>query len=80
VGNTRISPKAWGGFPRDLTTTCSTESWHLILIMAVNKGWHVLQYDVKNAFVHANIDADIHTIIYHTVLLLHSMLVCLTNI
>lgn len=35
----------------------------MLLIIAINKGWHIIQYDVKNAFVHANIDADIYTIL-----------------
>ena len=50
-------------FLETFSTTYRTESWHLLLIIAVNKGWHVLQYDIKNAFVHTNIDADIYTIL-----------------
>ena len=33
------------------------------LIIAINKGWHIVRFDVKNAFVHADIDAVIHTIL-----------------
>ena len=29
----------------------------------MNKKWHIRQYDVKNAFVHTNIDTDIYTIL-----------------
>jgi hypothetical protein len=29
----------------------------------MNKKWHIRQYDVKNAFVHADIDSDIYTIL-----------------
>ena len=50
-------------FLETFSTTCRTETWHLLLVIAVNKGWVVLQYDVKNAFVHADIDADIYTIL-----------------
>jgi hypothetical protein len=50
-------------FLETFSTTCRTETWHLLLIIAINKGWRVIQYDVKNAFVHANIDADIYTIL-----------------
>lgn len=50
-------------FLETFSTTARTEVWHLILIIAINKGWHIRQYDVKNAFVHANIDAIIYTIL-----------------
>ena len=50
-------------FLETFSTTCRTETWHLLLIIAINKGWRVIQYDVKNAFVHAKIDADIYTIL-----------------
>ena len=50
-------------FLETFSTTCRTETWHLLLIIAVNKGWPILQYDVKNAFIHADIDADIYTIL-----------------
>ena len=45
------------------STTARTETWHLLLIIAVNKGWFIKQYDVKNAFIHANIDTKIYTIL-----------------
>ena len=35
----------------------------MLLIIAINKGWYIWQYDVKNAFVHAKIDASIYTIL-----------------
>lgn len=50
-------------FLETFSTTCRTETWHMILIIAVNKGWHIIQYDVKNAFVHADIDSNIYTIL-----------------
>ena len=50
-------------FLETFSTTARTETWHLILIIAVNKEWSIMQYDVKNAFVHANIDTDIYTIL-----------------
>lgn len=42
------------------STTCRTETWRTLLITAVNKGLLVIQYDVKNAFVHAPIDYDVY--------------------
>jgi hypothetical protein len=45
------------------STTCRPETWHFILIIAVNKGYPIVQFDVKNAFLHANIDKDIYTIL-----------------
>lgn len=50
-------------FLETFASTCRTETWHLLLIIAVNKRWHIRQYDVKNAFVHAYIDTDIYTIL-----------------
>ena len=50
-------------FLETFSTTCRTENWHLLLIIAVNKGWNIIQYDVKNAFIHADIDANIYTIL-----------------
>jgi Reverse transcriptase (RNA-dependent DNA polymerase) len=50
-------------FLETFSTTARTETWHMLLIIAVNKGWHIRQYDVKNAFVHADIDTDIYTIL-----------------
>ncbi|MAD87491.1 MAG: hypothetical protein CL912_31425 [Deltaproteobacteria bacterium] len=42
------------------SATCRPESYRLIFILAMSNKWKLLQYDVKNAFVHANIDADIY--------------------
>jgi hypothetical protein len=50
-------------FLETFSTTCRTETWHMLLIIAVNKGLYVWQYDVKNAFCHANIDTNIYTIL-----------------
>jgi hypothetical protein len=50
-------------FLETFSTTTRTEVWHMIIIIAVNQGWYIRQYDVKNAFVHANIDAEIYTIL-----------------
>jgi Reverse transcriptase (RNA-dependent DNA polymerase) len=50
-------------FLETFSTTARTETWHMLLIIAVNKGWHIRQYDVKNAFVHADIDTDIYTVL-----------------
>ena len=41
-------------------TTCRPESYRLIFILALQNNWTVLQYDVKNAFPHANIDTEIY--------------------
>ena len=45
------------------STIYRTETWHLILIIAINKGWPIIQYNVKNAFIHADINANIYTIL-----------------
>jgi hypothetical protein len=50
-------------FLETFSTTCRTESWHMLLLIAVNKGLYIWQYDVKNAFCHADIDAEIYTIL-----------------
>lgn len=42
------------------STTARPETWHLILIIAVNKGWSIIQFDVQNAFVHSDIDQEIY--------------------
>ena len=44
------------------STTCRPESYRLIFIIALYNNWVFLQYDVKNAFVHANIDTEIYVI------------------
>src|ERR1700761_7954082 len=44
------------------STTCRPEVYRLFLIIAINNSWKVLQYDVKNAFVHAKIDKEIYVI------------------
>jgi hypothetical protein len=41
-------------------TTCRTESWRTLLILCINKGFKVVQYDVKNAFVHADINVELY--------------------
>lgn len=50
-------------FLETFSPTCRTETWHLLLIIAINKGWYIIQFDVKNAFIHADIDATIYTIL-----------------
>ena len=45
---------------KTFSTTCKPESYKLIFILAMSNKWKLLQYDVKNAFVHANIDANIY--------------------
>ena len=44
------------------STTCRPETYRLIFILAVQNKWLLYQYDIKNAFVHANIDKDIYII------------------
>ena len=41
------------------STTCRPESYRIIFILAMHKGWALNQYDVKNAFIHASIDHEI---------------------
>jgi len=43
------------------STTCRPETYRLIIIIAISNKWILKQYDVKNAFVHANIDTEIYT-------------------
>ena len=50
-------------FLETFSPTCRTETWHILLIIAINKNWYIIQFDVKNAFIHANIDAAIYTIL-----------------
>jgi len=40
-----------------------TETWYILLLIAVNKGLYIWQYDVKNAFCYTNIDTEIYTIL-----------------
>jgi hypothetical protein len=42
------------------STTCRPESYRILFIITIYMGWPILQYDVKNAFVHAYIDTDIY--------------------
>ena len=42
------------------STTCRPESYRIIFILAIQNKWNLYQYDVKNAFVHANIDKEIY--------------------
>lgn len=42
------------------STTCRPESYRIIFILAINQKWHLTQYDVKNAFIHAAIDKEIY--------------------
>ncbi|MEU5085174.1 reverse transcriptase domain-containing protein, partial [Streptomyces eurythermus] len=50
-------------FLETFSSTYRTETWHMLLLIAVNKGLYIWQYDVKNAFCHANIDTEIYTIL-----------------
>ena len=43
------------------STTARPESIRLLLLIAVSNNFSILQYDIKNAFVHADIDTDIYT-------------------
>ena len=45
---------------KTFTTTYRTESWRTLLILYVNKGYYTTQFNVKNAFVHANINTEIY--------------------
>jgi hypothetical protein len=42
------------------STTCRPESYRIIFILAMQNNWGLYQYDIKNAFVHANIDKEIY--------------------
>jgi hypothetical protein len=44
------------------STVCRPETYRLFFIIAIANNWHLYQYDVKNAFVHAYIDAEIYVI------------------
>lgn len=43
-------------------TICRIEIWYMLLIIVINKGWSILQYNVKNVFIYIDIDVDIHII------------------
>ena len=47
-------------YSETFSTTCRPESYRLIFILAMHNKWHLNQYDVKNAFIHAEIDHDIY--------------------
>ena len=42
------------------STTCRPETYRAIFVIALFNKWPILQYDVKNAFVHADIDAEVY--------------------
>jgi hypothetical protein len=42
------------------STTVRPECYRIFLIIAMSNKWPTLQYDVKNGFVHADIDTDIY--------------------
>jgi hypothetical protein len=42
------------------STTCRPESYRTIFILAMQNRWKLHQYDIKNAFVHANINKEIY--------------------
>lgn len=42
--------------------TCRPVSYRLFLIIAIKNNWHIKQYDVHCAFLHASIDKEIYTI------------------
>ncbi|KAI0992283.1 hypothetical protein K3495_g15903, partial [Podosphaera aphanis] len=42
------------------STTCRPESYRIILILALHNKWQLNQYDVKNAFIHTEIDKEIY--------------------
>ena len=37
-----------------------SESWRILLVLALNKGWDVLQWDVKAAYLQANLNHEIY--------------------
>lgn len=49
-------------FTETFATTSRPETIKILLITAVRKGYYILQYDIKNAFIHADIDEEIYTI------------------
>jgi Reverse transcriptase (RNA-dependent DNA polymerase)/gag-polypeptide of LTR copia-type/Integrase core domain/GAG-pre-integrase domain len=42
------------------STTCRPETYRIIFIIALYNKWNLYQYDIKNAFVHADIDKEIY--------------------
>ena len=42
------------------STVCRPEIYRIAFVLAISNGWLILQYDVKNAFVHADIDEEIY--------------------
>lgn len=49
-------------YTETFATTSRPETIKLLLIIAVANNYKILQYDVKNAFVHSEIDEEIYTI------------------
>lgn len=47
-------------YEETFSTTCRPESYRIIFILAIHHQWHLKQYDVKNAFIHAKIDKEIY--------------------
>jgi len=45
------------------STVCRPETYRIMFIIAISNKWKIQQYDVKNAFVHADIDEEIYTIL-----------------
>ena len=44
------------------STVCRPETYRLFFIIALANNWHILQFDVKNAFVHTDIDIKTYII------------------
>ena len=42
------------------STVCRPETYRIAFVLTISNGWLILQYDVKNAFVHADIDEEIY--------------------
>ncbi|MCV5169263.1 reverse transcriptase domain-containing protein, partial [Escherichia coli] len=49
-------------FLETFSIVCRPETYRIFFIIAITNSWELLQYDVKNAFVHAYIDEDIYVI------------------
>ena len=44
------------------SSTVRPETYRLFLALALQKGWVIKQYDVKTAFIHADIDTEVYII------------------